>query len=225
MIFFPFGPSEPPILSGKMERNGDKSSPSIAASRLDDTRFIERCIAGGRADRERLARMCLPAVRKIVALGYGMRADTDDVTQTVLITLFRDLHRLRDPAAFRPWMYRIACNVIYSYGSRRSRLKSLFFVDPDMDSRPSFATATPEESTIRTQLIERLAGQLAKMKRKKRMAVVLSLFFGFVDSEIGEMMECSKEAAKKRIQTGRRELIKAVQKDPQLRSLLEEAAT
>jgi RNA polymerase sigma-70 factor (ECF subfamily) len=163
-------------------------------------------------------------VRKIVILSYGKRPDTEDVLQQVLVTIFRDLPRLRNPDAFKTWMYRVACNVIYSHGSRRLRMKALFWVDPDMDARPSFSEATPEQATAQAMIFEQLSRHLGRIKYKKRMAVILSLFFGYVDSEIGDIMGCTTETAKKRVQNGRRELIQSVQKDSHLKGLIEEAA-
>ena len=192
--------------------------------KLDDVTFIERCIAGHRADQEQLARICLPLVRKTVLLGYGNRSDAEDVTQKVLVAVFKDLKNLRNPAAFKPWLYRIAYNAIYSCGSRRSRLKALFISDSDMDTRPAAAGITPEHATMQTQLLERFSDHLARLKYKKRMAVTLSLFFGYVDSEIGNIMGCSTETAKKRVQAGRREFIRFVQNDSQLKGLIEEVA-
>ena len=113
--------------------------------------------------------------------------------------------------------------MIYYHGSRRSRLKSLFFLDDEMDDRPALSYMTPEHSTLQTQLLEQLSAHLGRMKYKKRMAVVLSMVFGYVDSEIAAIMGCSTEAAKKRVQIGRRELIRGVQKDSMLRGLMEEA--
>ena len=191
---------------------------------LEDATLIDLCIQGSRVHREELAKACIPAVRKIVLLGYGNRPDTEDVVQHVLTTLFRDLDNLKNPAAFKPWMYRVACNAIYSHGSKRAKLNALFFYDADMDTRPSIQKEdSPEERTAKAQMFGKISTHLEKIAHKKRMAVVLSLFFGYVDSEIGAIVGCATETAKKRVQNGRRELIKLIQKDSHLRELMEEA--
>jgi RNA polymerase sigma-70 factor (ECF subfamily) len=207
-----------------MKRTDKTATSSSANSALDDVQLIGQCVRGDREAKERLARECLPLVRKLVYLGYGRRPDTEDVVQTVLVAVFRDLGELRNHGAFRAWMYRISYNVICSHGTRRSRLLKLFSHDPDIDERPSTHHLSPESSTYRTQFFDRLAQHLEKLKYKKRIAVTLSMFYGYVDAEIGEIMGCTSETAKKRVQHGRRELIKAVQRDPVCRKMMEEAA-
>lgn len=193
-------------------------------SPMDDQPLIERCIRGDRDSREVLARECLPFVRKLVCLGYGNHSDTEDVIQKALVVVFRDLGELRNPGAFRSWMYRVTANVIATHGGRRSRWRSLFSLDPFTDEREVSPAKSPEQVTARTMLFDRLSLHLEKLKQKKRMAIVLSLFFGYVDSEIGEIMGCSAETAKKRVQHGRRELVFAVKRDPDCRELMKEVA-
>ncbi len=193
-------------------------------SPMDDQTLIDRCIQGDRDSREVLARECLPFVRKLVCLGYGNHSDTEDVIQKSLVVVFRDLGELRNPGAFRSWMYRVTTNVIATHGGRRTRWLSLFSLDPFLDEREVSLAESPEQETLRTLLFDRLSLHLEKLKQKKRMAIVLSLFFGYVDSEIGVIMGCSAETAKKRVQHGRRELVKAVKRDPGCRELMKGVA-
>ena len=204
-------------------RKSNESAPLAKASVcIDNADFVLRCVRGDKEERERLARACLPEVRKIVVFGYGNKPDMEDVAQKALVTIFQDLKNLRNPASFRVWMYRITCHVIYRHGSYRNKLRSLFIVDEMMDSRPSLRGDTPESTIIRQQALARVSKHLEKIKHKKRMAVVLSMFMGHVDSEIGVIMGCSTETAKKRIQTGKRELLNAIRKDKSLRGIIEE---
>ena len=210
----------------KMVNSKEEHSSKKAPQKLfDDASFIESCIDGNRENLEKLARACLPSVRKLVYLGYGNRPDTEDVTQKVLVVLFRDLPTLKKPTAFRQWLYRVTCNVIYSHGARRSRWQSIFFSDAEMDAHPShYKNISPEKQAAQTQVFERVSTHLEKIKHRKRMAVILSTFFGYVDSEIADIVGCSTETAKKRVQAGRKELINSIRKDPRLRLLMEEAA-
>jgi RNA polymerase sigma factor (sigma-70 family) len=195
---------------------------AVTPGSLTDIALIEQGIAGERQARERLARACLPRVRRLVQLAYGGRPDADDVVQMVLVTVFRDLSGLRDPGSFRSWLDRVTYNVVRSHGRRRAVL-NLFVASDRLDERPSAAVLSPDRQASRAQLFERLAGHLQAIRYKKRTAVVLSLFFGHVDSEIAEIMGCSVETAKKRVQHGRRELIAMAQDDTDCRELLEEA--
>jgi len=197
---------------------------AMTTSPLDDEALIGRSSAGDRESRELLARECLPYVRKLVYLGYGHRPDTEDVTQKALVVIFRDLGELRDAGAFRSWMYRVTSNVIATHSARRSRFMRLFSLDPYVDESVTAPESSPEKAVTRIQLFDRMSHHLQKLKKKKRLAVTLSVFFGYVDSEIGDIVGCAPETAKKRVQHGRRELLRAVRKDPTCRELLEEVA-
>lgn len=56
----------------------------------------------------------------------GARADAEDCAQVVLIQICRRLTSLREPLAFRPWMFRIASNQATKlYRSNRRELELL----------------------------------------------------------------------------------------------------
>lgn len=188
---------------------------------LKDAQLVELAVAGEREAREKLAVACLPRVSRLVYMSYGQKEDVDDVVQVAMVTVFKDLSRLRNCAGFRTWLDTVVYNVVRSHGRRRGRWLSMFS-SSELDDSVSGNGASPEEQSIHGQTFIRLQGHLGKIQEKKRTAVVMSLFFGYVDSEIAQIMDCGVEAAKKRVQHGRRELFERVQKDPSCRHLLEE---
>jgi RNA polymerase sigma-70 factor (ECF subfamily) len=181
---------------------------------------IQRC---GEA-RDLLARECLPFVRNRVYFRYGNHTDTEDVIQKALVVIFRDLEKLRDPNAFKSWMYRVISKVISAHYVERSHFARHFSLHPCVDEQVAAPESSPEKATAQARLLGRVRHHLQKLKHKKRTAVKLSLFFGYVDSEIGAIVGCSQETAKKRVQHGRRELLLAVRRDPMCRELFEEVA-
>ena len=189
---------------------------------LKDAVIVERAVSGDRQARERLAVAALPRVRKLVFLSYGNRYDIDDVTQIAMVTVFRDLPGLRNYDRFSAWMDTVVYNVVRTQGRKRLRFTSLF-ADTDPSPESKHWDVTPEDEQIGYQLINRLQHHLDKIAPRKRTAAVMSIFFGYVDSEVANIMECSVETAKKRIQHGRRELLERVRKDPVCGGLLKEA--
>ncbi|MBN2719196.1 MAG: RNA polymerase sigma factor [Deltaproteobacteria bacterium] len=189
---------------------------------LRDAQLVERAVSGDKQAREKLAVAAFPRVRKLVYLAYGNRYDIDDVTQIAMVTVFRDLPGLRNYDRFSAWMDTVVYNVVRTQGRKRLRFTSLFAdTDPSPDSRQW--EVTPEDEQIGFQLINRLEQHLNRIAPRKRSAAVMSIFFGYVDSEVAQIMACSVETAKKRIQHGRRELMERVRKDPGCSGLLKEA--
>ena len=188
---------------------------------MKDAALVERAVSGDRRARERLAEAAFGRVRRLVYLSYGNRFDIDDVTQIAMVTVFRDLPGLRNYDRFTAWMDTVVYNVVRTQGRKRTRFTSVFAdTDPSPDSR--HWEVTPEDEQIGYQLINRLQHHLEKIASRKRTAAVMSIFFGYVDSEVAHLMECSVETAKKRIQHGRKELLERVRKDPTCGDLLKE---
>ncbi|MBN2527464.1 MAG: RNA polymerase sigma factor [Deltaproteobacteria bacterium] len=189
---------------------------------LKNAELVERAVSGDPMAREALAVAAFPRVRKLVYLSYGNRYDIDDVTQIAMVTVFRDLPGLRNYDRFTAWLDTVVYNVVRTQGRKRIRFTSLFAdADPSQDSR--HWDITPEDEQVGHQLINLLQHHLNRIAPRKRNAAVMSIFFGYVDSEVAQIMDCSVETAKKRIQHGRKELMERVLKDPGCSGLLKEA--
>ncbi|MHC4922914.1 MAG: RNA polymerase sigma factor [Planctomycetota bacterium] len=60
----------------------------------------------------------------------------DDVTQETFLQVYRRLGDLRDPAAFRPWLFRIAEHTALSGWRRRKRVREMSLRDDDGAGQP-----------------------------------------------------------------------------------------
>ena len=61
---------------------------------------------------------------RLHAVAYRILRDTDlaeDATQQALLTVWRDLHQLRDPARFEAWSYRLLVRACYAESRRERR--------------------------------------------------------------------------------------------------------
>lgn len=189
---------------------------------LTDAILVERAVSGDNAARECLAVAALPRVRRLVYLSYSGRSDIEDVVQIAMVTVFRDLPGLRNFDRFTAWLDTVVYNVVRTQGRKRIRISSIFSdTDPSQDSRHWHIT--PEDENIGNQLVKKLQTHLNKIAPNKRNAAVMSIFFGYVDSEVAKIMSCSVETAKKRVQHGRKELMEKILNDPESSVLLKEA--
>jgi RNA polymerase sigma-70 factor (ECF subfamily) len=181
--------------------------------------LVPRCVAGDRAARERLARFCLPRVRRTVMLSYGHGADTDDLVQIAISRVFTKLDTFRGDAGFYVWVDRITINVVRDHFRKRR------FVLPwsdgiDHADERAGAHDTPDRELERYRLMERLAEHFAAIKPKRRIPLMLAVAHSYTVPEIAAMLDIGCEAAKKRLQRGRRELIGRLKKDPYCREVL-----
>ena len=76
-----------------------------------------------RGDEEAFASLAVAVGDRLHAVSHRILRDTDlaeDATQQALLTIWRDLPKLRDPARFDAWSYRVLVNACYSE-ARRTR--------------------------------------------------------------------------------------------------------
>jgi RNA polymerase sigma-70 factor (ECF subfamily) len=189
-----------------------------------DAGLIEAAAGGDTAARERLARACLPRVRRKVYLMYGSHPDVEDVIQDAMCKAFRRLDQLdsHKPGIFYRCLDTIACGTVIDKLRAGERFKGLLSQWAHFEDSRVAAASTPDREVMRASAGERLQDILQKIKPKKRVAVVLSLVGGYTAPEVAAIMGCSVEAAKKRVKHGREELIERAKADEDYRGLLQE---
>jgi RNA polymerase sigma-70 factor (ECF subfamily) len=136
-----------------------------------------------------------PYVGAVVLQLIGRPGDVDDVVQDVFIQAHRGLSKLRDPAAVRPWLRRIAVRRARRW--LRKRWVRRWFGEADVDVQAELvdASASPEE---RAQ-IAHIYRMLERMPRDERIVWVLRLVEGETLESIAELMSCSVSTVQRRL--------------------------
>jgi RNA polymerase sigma-70 factor, ECF subfamily len=193
---------------------------SAQSSKKTITHLVEQSMIGDATSRDELVERCLPRVYKTVYLTSGGSNEVEDLVQTAVIQLLRDLHRIREPARFFAWLDRVTVNVVRQH-FRKRYLKSLV---PFSDAIESFADggSGPDSAFEGDRVLGRLRHHLAGLRPKNRVAVVLSLVQGHTVKEISVLEGCTVETAKKRLFRGRKQLVERLQKDPYCRQMIKE---
>jgi RNA polymerase sigma-70 factor (ECF subfamily) len=102
-----------------------------------DTHLVERAQRG---DEEAFASLALACGDRLHAVAHRILRDVDlaeDATQQALLTIWRDLPQLRDPARFDAWSYRLLVRACYAEGRKERRwTPSLRLLPADEPSAP-----------------------------------------------------------------------------------------
>ncbi|MBW2533773.1 MAG: sigma-70 family RNA polymerase sigma factor [Deltaproteobacteria bacterium] len=198
------------------------SEPRKTADKDRAAALASATAAGDSRAREQLARWCLPRVRRTVALAYGRGGEAEDLVQIAMSKAFQKIGSYRGEASFFVWVDRITVNTVRDHQRRRQLLS--YFGEPGPELRNAESVDRPDRELDRQRLLERLSGHFAAIKPIHRMPLVLSMLHGYTVPEIAAMLDIRFEAAKKRLQRGRRELLARVRKDPRCREALLEMA-
>ncbi|HXC96058.1 MAG TPA: RNA polymerase sigma factor [Edaphobacter sp.] len=114
----------------------------------DLTLLVLLAQTGDRAALEQLLRDTYAPLRRYIT-GLVGAAHADDILQETSLQIFRKLQFLREPAVFRPWAFRIASRIAFSYLKRDRRWQSLDDAPPEHLTTldPSFGES-PDEAFL-----------------------------------------------------------------------------
>ena len=145
-----------------------------------------------------------PVYRRLTRI-LGPITEREDLTQDVFLNVYRALTSFRGDAALATIIQRIAINIACDHLRRQRRrpatqLPAAFFEE-------LVAPGTPPDriAQVREELA-RVFACLAKIKPKKRIALLLRVVDGLGFDEIGVLVDASPETVAKRVQHGQREL-------------------
>ena len=144
----------------------------------------------------------------------GHADDAEDAMQEALIKTYRYVGRIRDPRAFRPWLYRTVRNACLM-GRRKkagepARLQSLDGVlpGPDGRARPDapHPGKNPEQLADNAGLRRRLRKALRTLPGSYRAIVFLREMEGLSTREVAKVMGISEDNVKTRLHRARVQL-------------------
>jgi RNA polymerase sigma-70 factor (ECF subfamily) len=125
----------------------------------------------------------------------GDREVALDLAQDTFVQVYKEIDKTSEELALDAWIYRIATNYGLRYLNRK-RLRQFVQLESREDIDDSLTIAGPEDETETRILIEQALGTM-----RPKDAAVLQLHYGngFTYEEIGQVMEMSSEAVRKRV--------------------------
>jgi len=152
------------------------------------------------------------AAYRFSLLVCGGADDADDAMQEALLKTFRYATRIREPEAFRTWLYRTVKNACLIGRRRRvdepAHLVSLSDTLPGDEGRVHAVDAVdpgrgPEEVAINSRLRARLGRALGKLPPAYRLIVFLREVEGLTTREVARVVGISEGNVKTRLHRAR----------------------
>ena len=125
----------------------------------------------------------------------GDREVALDLAQDTFVQVYKEIDKTSGELTLDAWIYRIATNYGLRYLNHK-RLRQFVQLESRENFDESLAVAGPEDQTETRILIEQALGTMKPID-----AAVLQLHYGngFTYEEIGQVMEMSSEAVRKRV--------------------------
>lgn len=179
----------------------DEYAELITTAAGGDTRALERLLMKAQEVAYRFSRTVC-----------GGPSDAEDVMQDALLKTFRYVRRIRDPHAFRTWLYRTVRNACLMKRRRKvdepERVISLDEVLPTGDGRgpsaaPAAAGRDPEAIAVNAALRRRLRKALNALPPGSRAIVFLREMEGLSTREVSQVLKISESNVKMRLHRAR----------------------
>lgn len=168
-----------------------------------DEDLVERALRGsGQAWRQLLGRYERRLYNHALRL-TGHRDDAVDLTQEILLAVFRNLPTFRGECPFSAWVFRIAAYRCTDH-LRRRRIHDPF--DETTAERTGDGRKEPETAAGVQRTNERIRAALARLPDEQRLVVELKFFQQFTFEDIAGQLGISPNTAKTRLYAALRKL-------------------
>lgn len=186
-------------MAGYSENTAATSTAGDASPAVDAV-LLEGVVAGDESAFATLVDRHYSLVFRLSARVLGNAADAEDVTQEAFVKLWRDPPVLRNQAALKGWIVRVARNLAIDR-LRRARNTS----DSELELLVDPSTA-PDGHLRHGQAADEVSAAMAQLPERQRTALQLTYFEALGNQETASIMEVSVEAVESLLSRARRTL-------------------
>ena len=174
---------------------------------MTDAGLLEAAAGGSHAAFAEIANRHFQPVYRLVWRMTGGAADSEDIAQEAFVKLWRNPSQLREGAALRGWLMRVASNAVID-ASRKPRASALEDV-----AEPPDPQARPDAPLDREEAARLIDARIAALPERQRLALSLVYFEGMSNIEAASVMEVSVEAVESLLARARRSLKESLSAD------------
>lgn len=175
--------------------------------------LIERCLRGDQAAWEQIVRQHWRKVFNVAYKFVGTHEQAEDLAQDIFLKIFKSLETFDRRANFQTWLISVSRNLcIDHYRSVRKERQTIDREVTSDDVSPVSTTASPLAALEQRDLAALLRAALQALPQSLRMAVLLRDIQELSYQEIAERLRLPEGTVKSRINRGRRELARQIQR-------------
>lgn len=159
--------------------------------------------------------------KKIYNIAYrlsGNEADASDMTQEVLIKIFRHIGTFNGNSKFSTWVYRVATNTCLDE-LKKIRRRNAYSLDAEIDTGDSEVavqvrdeSSSPDIAAEQKELSATVGKAIKRLSPDHSAVVILRDIQGMSYEEVAKILNCSVGTVKSRLNRGRAQLKKILEK-------------
>ena len=188
-------------------------SDASSSAPLAPDEIIERCLNGDQAAWETIVRLYWRKVFNVAYKFVGRHDMAEDLTQDVFLKLYKSLDTFDRRANFQTWLISVSRNLCIDH--YRSVRKERETINRDVDASELMPVSTDLAADTRIERHDRvvlLRQALDKLAPTLRTAVMLRDIQELTYQEIADQLHLPEGTVKSRINRGRTELARQIQK-------------
>jgi RNA polymerase sigma-70 factor (ECF subfamily) len=166
-------------------------------------------ISAQQGDQQAFASIASSIAVRLRKVAYGVLRDMDlaeDAAQQAIVIIWRDLPKLRDPARFEAWTFKVLVRICYA--ERRRAHKD---ATTSLDALPTGPAGA--DHTDGVELRDQIERGFARLSMEHRSVIVLYHQLGLPLAEIAAALDIPVGTVKSRLHRATRELRSALESD------------
>jgi RNA polymerase sigma factor (sigma-70 family) len=140
-----------------------------------------------------------------VGYSYSIMRDfqfAEDAAQEAFLEAYRNLHNLREPAAFPGWFRRI----VFKQCDRITRARSFRFISLDAAEERASEEPTQADALEQSEMTNKILTVVDSLPDHERAATMLYYISGYSQTEVAEFLDVPVTTIKKRLHSARNRL-------------------
>ena len=186
---------------------------------VDENKLVNKAVKGDNSAFEALMEKHMGIIYNIALRMTANQDDAEDMTQEIMIKIFRSLGSFKGNSKFSTWIYRVAVNTCLDELKKKKNKKHLSLDaeisgdDGENQIEIKDDSPSPEKLAEQNELRDMVAAAVKLLSDEHRAVIVLRDIRGMSYSEFAGILGCSDGTVKSRISRARAQLKMILEKE------------
>lgn len=191
----------------------------MGVTAVDENKLVNKAVKGDNSAFEALMEKHMGIIYNIALRMTANQDDAEDMTQEIMIKIFRSLGSFKGNSKFSTWIYRVAVNTCLDELKKKKNKKHLSLDaeisgdDGENQIEIKDDSPSPEKLAEQNELRDMVAAAVKLLSDEHRAVIVLRDIRGMSYSEIAGILGCSDGTVKSRISRARAQLKMILEKE------------